>query len=192
MKNDDTLVWLDTETFGLDPATDPIIEVGFLVTDIDLGEIDYYEVQIWDEWHEKRYGQIVVGGPDDWVMETHTTNGLFADAQKKGMTFEAATDTLKAFLDEYAGSGKDPMCGNSVQFDRMMLTAQLPVLASMFHYRNIDISSVKELCRRLNPELYGKLKDYTQPVEDHRVRPDLEDSLAEAGYYFENFLFVTA
>lgn len=189
--SDEYFVWLDVETFGLNPRVDPIIEVGFCVTNLDLEIIDgVNQILIWDADCDKRHKQLSARVDEDesaaWVLKQHRKSGLWDEARELGAgrkySEEFLCDTLR---DEYRGL---PMAGSSVQFDRNMLTNWMPKFAGLFHYRNIDISTVKELCKRWNPGVYQKLDQYTGKQEKHRVEPDLQDTLGEARYYAENFL----
>jgi oligoribonuclease len=192
MSDTDYLVWVDTETFGLYPDRDPIIEVGLCVTDLDLEIIEgINQIKVWSGLHEGRLAAArrssYVG--DDWVVKTHTQNMLLSEAVTDGVPMHEAEEFLIDSLPEqYKGL---PLCGSTIDFDRNMLRAQMPNLEKLFHYRSINISSLKELCKRYNPPVYKKLSWFVDKQEKHRVEPDLHDTLAEANYYIDEFLHVS-
>lgn len=201
MNNLDRLVWVDLETFGLNPQTDWIIEIGIRITDLDLETIDDLEVQVWETTkYDHRLADLegdALNGDAGakYVLEMHRKSGLWNAAQMNGISVDEATDRVKTFLDGY-GVGKfdkpedkEPVCGSSVQFDRNMWIAQMPGIDEIFSYRNIDVSTIKELCRRYNPRVYSLLADATQQKKLHRVLPDLDDTIGEFGFYKDNFLW---
>ncbi len=184
-------LWVDTETFGLDFENDPIIEVGLCLTAPDLTVIDQAAWRIWSHRHERRLEAME---PGDFVFEMHTASGLFEAARTLGQysTPRQAEESITYWLQEKGVTKAHPMCGSSVQFDRQMLAAQMPQVESVFSYRNIDISTLKELCRRVNPEMYAGLEEDVVPAKRHRALPDLKDTIAEARWYFDNFLWLAA
>lgn len=196
----DRIVWVDIETTGLSHLTDVIVEVGIRITDADLKTIDEYDVTVWDSpYYDRKYEELVTRaeagekGPQI-VLNMHDQSGLWISAREEGMT---PTDAEGALVDWLEGHGipadKLPMAGSSVHFDRMMIAENMPDLIKCFGHRNIDISSVKELCKILNPELYSKLDKYGPPKsEKHRALDDLRDTINECAWYAENFLHVTA
>ena len=188
--SDDRMVWIDTETFGLNPKTDYLMEVGFKITDLDLKTIDQFEVKIWQPFtYSARLVEAQSNPKDEFVLNMHNESGLFYDAQANGRNILSAEALMHTWLDLHEIDGDDPMCGSSVQFDRGMLEAQFPSVFKRFHYRNIDVSTVKELCRRFAPQIYEKKGE--GPVSQHRVMPDLVDTINEFKFYTENFMWVT-
>lgn len=192
----DRLVWVDIETTGLNHMTELVLEIGFRITDLDLETIDDFDVLIWDTpKYDRKLDHMIVNRDDHaFVLDMHSAekSGLFEAAQKEGVPEDEAERLVADFLRGH-GVGpdtKEPLCGSSVQFDRLFLTEQFPVIHNLFSYRNIDTSSVKELCMRYNPELYAKLEKYTNPKKLHRVLPDLTDTIDEARFYIDNFLMV--
>lgn len=187
MTGDDRLVFIDVETTGLIPSEGLILEVGVIITDLNLIQKDVFQQAIWDSpSYDKHVTQATL---DEFVWNMHTSSGLIAEATSEGLPMEAVEDELGEWLEGY-GIGKDePMVGSSVQFDRMWLEMHMPSVFELFSYRNIDISSIKELCRRYNPPVYARLDEVTHPKKAHRVIPDLEDSINELVFYRDNFIF---
>lgn len=184
----DRFVFVDTEAFGLNPTTDFIIELGFCITDTDLSIIDDFSITIWDTPSYDGRLEALRAGSDKFVLEMHNKSGLWVDAQAEGATMEFATTEALDWLNGHGIGRGDPLCGSSVQFDRQMLAAQMPAVEQLFSYRNIDCSTIKELCRRVNPRIYELMEQTTQPMKLHRALPDLRDSVNELSYYFDNFL----
>jgi oligoribonuclease len=179
-------LWVDIETFGISTDTGPIIELGMALTDQDLNVKAMYQNTCWSADHDAAFRKLT---SDLWVMKQHTKSGLFKDAKKTGLpTLGMLEDDALDWLKWHNATGL-PMCGSSIHFDRGFVRVFLPRFETAFHYRNVDISTVKELCKRLNPPVYEKMEQYTDKKEAHRVIPDLEDTLAEARYYFDNFLW---
>lgn len=192
--SDDMYVWTDLETFGLEPDRDPIIEIGFKITDAELRPTASFHTLVWEEAvHDRalqRLNSAANGGNADarFVMEMHTKSSLFDDAMNQGISNEEATHQLLKWLDGQ-GVKDQPLCGSSVHFDRSFFAAQMPEVLTRFAYRNIDISTLKLLCMRMNPVMYGYLKEDTKPQALHRVLADLDDTIGEAKWYFDNFLY---
>lgn len=183
------LVWIDTETTGLNAHEDYLLEVGLAITDLELNFIDSISVLIWN----KSYDDLITEKdvvPFVWTM--HTKNKLFSEAKRDGVGTHEAMTILSDWCIKHQICSDDPMVGSSVQFDREWLSAWMPPVANMFSYRNIDISSVKELCSRYNPQIYLGLDiEFPNPKKMHRVIPDIEDSAAELRYYVDNFFWVS-
>lgn len=185
----DRLVWCDTETMGLDPIGCPIVEIGFQITDLDLNPIDDFQTTIWSSPYSDTK-LVILLAQDEYVYDMHVTSGLWEEAQSAGISQKTALDRAIDFLERHGISTDDPLCGSSVQFDRLMLAAQYPSIEALFSYRNIDTSTVKELCRRYNPRVYDGLEASTDLKKLHRVLPDLEDTINEFAFYRDNFLFI--
>src|ERR1044072_3175131 len=194
---EDRFVWVDVENFGLEADTDHIIELGFTITNLHLEIQDSVSWLVWSAAHGRRYeaqkanvdlGTGPAGEPIVWKM--HTDSGLYYLASGEGNSPAWVGDEACLWLKDKGITGQDPMCGSSVQFDRLMLEAQYPMVHELFHYRNVDVSTVKELCRRFNPEVFASMNRYVHDRKKHRVIPDLEDSIAEMKYYADNFLFL--
>lgn len=172
------LVWIDLEMTGLDPEKERIIEVATLVTDAELNVVAEGPV-------------IAVSQPDglleamdEWCTRTHGESGLTARVKASTVdTAEAERRTLE-FLREHVAPGTSPMCGNSVHQDRRFLEREMPELLAFFHYRNLDVSTLKELARRWNP---GAMAGF-QKRNVHLAMDDIKESIAELAHYRETFL----
>ena len=176
--NEFNLVWLDMEMTGLDPDNDRIIEVAVLVTDMELNilaEGPVFAIHQSDETLDKM---------DNWNKGTHGRSGLI-DRVKASTTTEAEAEVaLIAFLKQYVPAGKSPMCGNSICQDRRFMARGMPKLEAFFHYRNLDVSTLKELCRRWKPELVKGFKKHQM----HTAMADIIESVEELRYYREHFI----
>lgn len=191
-ENTDRFVWVDIETTGLEPTSDVVLEIGVVITDVNLREIDSRAVQIWDTpLYDTRHEYMAKYENDRFVFDMHTKSGLWDDCMNNGTTQHDAERIIAEFLLRH-GVEKEPMCGSSVHFDRGFLAEQYPAIAACFGYRNIDISTIKEVCMRLNPDLYAKLDgDHRAPKRGlHRAIPDIEDTINEFRWYSEEFLIL--
>jgi oligoribonuclease len=180
---DEHLLLCDLETTGLDPRDDLILEVGFVVTTLDFRVVSSF-TELVAPGHQIAWDEL-----SEIVQQMHNTNGLReAIDAGKGEDLDTVEADLTDWYFELFGKGKCPLVGSSVSFDRGFLREHFVDFPDMIHYRNIDFSSVKELCRRYNPEVYSKL-----PVAQakHRAIPDLEDTINEARFYVDNFLHTT-
>jgi oligoribonuclease len=169
------LAWIDLEMTGLDPARHTIVEIGALVTDDDLtvlGEGPDLVIHPSDEQ---------IAAMDDVVRTMHTRSGLLAEMEASTTTLaEAGAQTL-AFLQKHIDKARTvPLAGNSIGTDRRFLAAQLPEIEEFLHYRSVDVSTVKELCRRWRPEVY---KAAPEKRGGHRALQDIRESVAELAYY---------
>ena len=178
-------VWVDIETSGLDVEVEQIFEVGFRITDLDFEPVDMFTIQIWSDTH-----RIAAEGASDYVKEMHEKNSLWKDAKEYGVTPAVASMRMRKWLDEHEIGKDDPMCGSTVSFDRGFIKYHYPQIEERFSYRDINVSTVKELCRRFNPEMYESLDEDTKPLKQHRVQACLLDTVNEAAWYKENFLWV--
>lgn len=141
------LIWIDLEMTGLDTATDTIIEIATIITDSDLNilaEGPVFAISTPD---------VVLNRMDDWNKTQHGQSGLVDRIRRSTVTLEQAESETIAFLSKYVESGRSPMCGNSICQDRRFLARQMPTLERFFHYRNLDVSSVKELAYRWRPDI---------------------------------------
>lgn len=192
----DRMIVADLETFGLDPESDPVLEAGFVVVNLDLKVLDEFKVLIWEDGiYDTCYKNLVqkaeAGNKDSqYVLNMHTRSKLWEDVRVGGMSVDMAENKMLAWLDKQNLTADDPMTGSSIGFDRSMLKFQFPDVEAKFGYRNIDISSVKELCRRYNPRVASLLAENTKPKKLHRVMPDIDDTLEELRFYLDNFLWV--
>ena len=176
--NEFNLVWIDMEMTGLDPDNDKIIEVAVLVTDPHLNVIaegPVFAIHQSDETLDKM---------DSWNKGTHGRSGLIDRVKASTVTEAQAEEELIAFLKKYVPSGKSPMCGNSICQDRRFMARGMPRLEAFFHYRNLDVSTLKELCRRWKPELASGFKKH----QKHTAMADIIESVEELRYYREHFI----
>ena len=171
--NEFNLVWVDMEMTGLDPDTDRIIEIAVIVTDAQLNVVaegPVFAIHQSDETLDKM---------DAWNKGTHGKSGLI-DRVKASIVDEAqAEEQLIAFLKQYVPANKSPMCGNSICQDRRFMARGMPKLEAFFHYRNLDVSTLKELCRRWKPELASGFKKH----QKHTALADITESIEELKYY---------
>ena len=172
------LIWIDMEMTGLKPDTDRIIEVALVVTDGDLNTVA--EGPVW----VVHQSDAVLGAMDAWNQGTHGRSGLI-DRVKAATTDEAAVEIeALAFLREHVPEKASPMCGNSICQDRRFLARWMPRLEAHFHYRNLDVSTLKELVRRWKPEA---MKGFAKEGK-HEALADVYESIEELKYYREHFL----
>ncbi|MCC5884238.1 MAG: oligoribonuclease [Halomonas sp.] len=175
---EDLLVWIDLEMTGLDPERERIIEVATLITDGELNLIAEGPV------FAVHQSDALLAAMDDWNQKTHGESGLVERVKQSQVdTAEAERQTL-AFLKAYVVPGSSPMCGNSVHQDRRFLEREMPELLSFFHYRNLDVSTLKELAKRWNP---GALAGFSKR-NTHQALDDIRESVAELGHYRNTFL----
>lgn len=177
-KSDNNLIWLDMEMTGLSPENDRIIEVAVVVTDSELNILAEGPVLVIHQSDE------LLDGMDAWNKGTHGRSGLI-DKVKASTTTEAEAEAeLLAFLRKWVPKSKSPMCGNSICQDRRFMARYMPKLEEYFHYRNLDVSTLKELCKRWKPEL---AKGVTKNGK-HTALADIHESIEEMKYYREHFI----
>jgi len=145
--NDQRLVWLDMEMTGLDPEKERIIEVAVVVTEADLTMVAEGPVLVVHQSDE------LLDGMDKWNQSTHGKSGLIDKVKASTLTEAQAEDQLLAFLKQYVPAGKSPLCGNTIGQDRRFMVKYMPRLEAFFHYRNLDVSTLKELSLRWKPEV---------------------------------------
>ncbi|MDS4022612.1 MAG: oligoribonuclease [Candidatus Competibacter sp.] len=176
----DNLIWIDLEMTGLDPQTDRIIEIATLVTDSQLGLLAEGPVLAIHQ------SDAVLAAMDDWNRKQHGESGLVARVRASDIDEREAERRTLEFLNRHVPKGKSPMCGNSICQDRRFLARRMPELEAYFHYRNLDVSTLKELARRWYPGLksFGK-------TSTHLALQDIHDSIEELRFYRER-LFVPA
>lgn len=188
--NENILPWVDTETFGLNEHMDPIIEVGIILTDQDLAVIDYQNWLCWGPAHENAYDRLIreaeAGSKDArFVLDMHRKSALFDEASEDGNLMFAVEKEICSWLED-KGATDAPMCGSSVHYDQRFFREQMPNLMDKFHYRIIDTSTIKELCRRYNPPVFARVPPKN---EEHRALPDLHETIEEFRFYKDNFIF---
>jgi oligoribonuclease len=174
------LIWIDMEMTGLKPETDRIIEVALVITDVDL--VTVVEAPVWVVHQELD----VIEGMDAWNQSTHARSGLIDRVRESTLDEAAVEAQALAFLREFVPPKASPMCGNSICQDRRFLARWMPGLEEWFHYRNLDVSTLKELCRRWKPDLMKGI-----PKEGrHEALADVHESIMELRYYREHFIRV--
>jgi oligoribonuclease len=176
--NELNLVWVDMEMTGLDPDNDRIIEVAVVVTDMHLNilaEGPVFAIHQPDEVLDKM---------DAWNKGTHGKSGLIDRVKASTVTEADAEAALIAFLKNFVPAGKSPMCGNTICQDRRFMARGMPKLEAFFHYRNLDVSTLKELCKRWKPELASGFKKH----QKHTALADIVESVEELRYYREHFI----
>ncbi|TCV97581.1 oligoribonuclease [Luteibacter rhizovicinus] len=171
--HEDNLIWIDLEMTGLDTDNDSILEIATIVTDKGLNVLA--EGPVFAIAHNESLLQEM----DAWNRNQHTRSGLWGQVVDSHATHGEAEKATIAFLREWVPAGKSPMCGNSICQDRRFLHRQMPGLERYFHYRNLDVSTLKELSRRWSPEIgRGFAKDSA-----HTALSDIRDSIDELRYY---------
>lgn len=176
-KQTDNLIWIDLEMTGLNTLKDSIIEIATIVTDSDLNILAEGPV-------------LAIHTPDrllnnmnDWCKTQHGQSGLIDRVRRSQVSMQDAEAQTIAFLEKYVSAGKSPMCGNSICQDRRFLARQMPKLEAFFHYRNLDVSSVKELCFRWRPDILTSL----EKKGSHLALDDIRDSIRELRHYRTHF-----
>ena len=172
------LIWIDLEMTGLDTDKDRIIEVATIITDAQLNIVAEGPVLAVHQSDE------VMNGMDEWNTKTHGKTGLTERVRESKLDEAEAERQTIAFLERYVPKNKSPMCGNSICQDRRFLARTMPALEAYFHYRNLDVSSLKEMAVRWKPEI---LSGYTKK-NTHKALDDIRESIEELQYYRENFI----
>lgn len=176
------LVWLDMEMTGLNPDSDTILELAMVVTDADLNVVA--ESPSW----AVHQSDAVLAGMDEWNTKTHGASGLTQRVRESAMDMCAVELAAIEFVQTWLPKGVSPMCGNSIGQDRRFMARYMPELERWFHYRNLDVSTLKELCRRWRPDLAAKVNK----VGAHTALADIHESIDELRFYREHFLRASA
>jgi oligoribonuclease len=176
--DDQNLVWIDLEMTGLSPERDRIIEIAVVVTDAQLAQ------RVEGPVFAVHQSDAVLAAMDTWNTSTHGRSGLTDRVKASAIDEAEAERDVIAFLQRYVSKGKSPMCGNSICQDRRFLAATMPALETYFHYRNCDVSTLKELARRWKPEILAGFKK----AQAHTALADIHESIDELAYYREHFL----
>ena len=179
-KSDQNLVWLDCEMTGLEPDTDRLLEIAVIVTGPSL------EPRIEGPVFAIHQSDELLNGMDAWNKGTHGRSGLIDKVKASTVTEEEAEQAIIDFLKQYVPKGKAPMCGNSIGQDRRFLVRYMPKLEAFFHYRNVDVSTLKELAKRWKPEAYASFKK----AQKHTALADVHESIDELAHYRTHLLNV--
>jgi len=174
------LIWIDLEMTGLDSQTDRIIEIATIITDKDLNILA--EGPVLAVFQSEK----VLAGMDDWNQKHHRNSGLLARVRNSALDEGEAERQTLAFLQGWIAAGVSPMCGNSICQDRRFLARHMPKLEAHFHYRNLDVSTLKELAARWAPEV----KEGFKKNNSHRALDDIRESIHELLYYRQHMLKV--
>lgn len=177
-KSDKNLVWLDCEMTGLNPQVERIIEIAVVVTGPLLECRTEGPVLV---IHQT---DALLDQMDAWNKGTHGKSGLIDKVKASTMDEDQAQDELIAFLSQYVPKNGSPMCGNSIGQDRRFLVKYMPKLEAFFHYRNLDVSTLKELSKRWRPEVYASFKKQQR----HTALADVHESIDELEHYRQHFL----
>ena len=174
---DGNLIWMDLEMTGLDPETSRILEMATLVTDAHLNLLAEGPALC------IRQSEALLAGMDKWNTEHHSASGLLERVRQEGVSEAEAEAATLAFVRQHTDKGESPLCGNSVGQDRRFLVKYMPELEAHLHYRNLDVSTVKELARRWKPEVAESLVKRNA----HRALDDIRESIAELKHYRQRF-----
>ena len=177
-RSDDNLVWIDLEMTGLYPDTDRIIEIAVVVTDANLGNRTAGPV------FAVHQSDTTLDAMDAWNKGTHGRSGLIDRVKASTVDDAQAEAHVIEFLKQYVGNNKSPMCGNSICQDRRFLANYMPKLEAFFHYRNLDVSTLKELAKRWKPDVAASFKK----AQAHTALADIQESIDELAHYREHFL----
>ena len=176
--NPDNLLWVDMEMSGLNPDTDRVLEVAIVITDSQLNTVAEAPVFVVHQ------SDAVLDAMDNWNKSTHGRSGLIDKIKVSTLTEEMAEEQMLAFLKQHVPARISPMCGNSVCQDRRFMARWMPQLEAWFHYRNLDVSTLKELARRWKPEVYNAFKKR----QAHTALADVHESIDELIHYRTHFL----
>ncbi len=178
MNKDDNLIWIDLEMTGLYPDRDVIIEIATIVTDAHLNILAEGPVFAIEQ------SQQTMDAMDDWNTNQHGKSGLTKRVLASSTSTQEAEQKTIDFLRQWVPEGKSPICGNSIGQDRRFLVRYMPALEEYFHYRNLDVSTLKELARRWSPEVLEGVKK----TGAHLAMDDIKDSIEELKHYREHFI----
>lgn len=181
-KNDQNLVWLDCEMTGLDPEVDRLIEIAVIVTGANLTPRIEGPVLVIHQ------SDAQLDKMDSWNKGTHGRSGLIDKVKASTVTEQQAELQVLEFLAQYVPKGSAPMCGNSISQDRRFLVKYMPRLEAFFHYRNIDVSTLKELAKRWRPDVYNSFRKQ----QKHTALADVHESIDELEHYRQHLLKLEA
>ena len=175
--HESNLIWLDLEMTGLEPRTDKILEIATIVTDGELNILAEGPVIAIHQSNE------LLDNMDPWCVNQHGKSGLTDRCKTSKYSEQDAIDQTQAFLEKWVPKGASPMCGNSIGQDRRFMNVYMPTLEDFFHYRNLDVSTIKELARRWKPEVLNKVKK----KGEHLALEDIRESIMELKIYRTEF-----
>ncbi|MBP9743392.1 MAG: oligoribonuclease [Burkholderiales bacterium] len=178
LKHENNLVWLDMEMTGLSVIDNVIIEIAVVITDSNLNilaESASYAIA---------QPEAELTKMDKWNLATHTRSGLIERVKQSTHTIPIVEQELLGLIKKYIYKGKSPLCGNTIHQDRKFLVKHMPILEGYLHYRNLDVSTIKELAKRWYPHLYGKFAKHNL----HEALADIKESINELIFYRENML----
>ena len=179
-QDQNNLIWIDMEMTGLSPDTDKIIEVAIVVTDANLNTIAESPVLVLHQ------SDAVLDAMDAWNKSTHKKSGLIDKIKASTLTDADVENQMIEFLKLHVPASTSPMCGNSICQDRRFMARGMPKLEAYFHYRNLDVSTLKELAKRWKPSIMSGMKKHGK----HEALADIYESIEELKYYREHFLQV--
>jgi oligoribonuclease len=177
-QDQNNLAWIDMEMTGLLPDHDRIIEVAIVITNAQLEDVAEAPELVVHQSDE------MLAGMDNWNKSTHGKSGLIDKVRASVLTEQQAEQQMLAFLQQHVPKAVSPMCGNSICQDRRFMARWMPQLEAYFHYRNLDVSTLKELARRWRPELVKGMVKHGK----HEALADIHESIEELRYYREHFL----
>ena len=178
MKHPDNLIWIDLEMTGLDPDKDVIIEIATIITDSQLNVLaEGPAIAV-------KQPDALLDGMDEWNTRQHNQSGLVQRVKDSVISLAEAEQITLEFVSQWVPAGRSPMCGNSICQDRRFLHRGMPNLEQFFHYRNLDVSTLKELAARWAPTV----RDGFQKESSHLAMDDIRDSIAELQHYREHFI----
>ncbi|MCX7116247.1 MAG: oligoribonuclease [Gammaproteobacteria bacterium] len=180
MKHKDHLIWIDLEMTGLEPEHNKILEIATIVTDSQLTILEEGPVLAINQ------PQALLDQMDTWNNKHHTQSGLVKRVQESSFSEKKAEQLTLRFVSQYLDKGQSPMCGNSICLDRRFLCRYMPELARFFHYRNLDVSTLKELAKRWRPDIMKGVEKESK----HLALDDIRESIAELIYYREHFISI--
>ena len=172
------LIWIDMEMSGLKPEEDRIIEVAIVVTDSELNTVAEAPVLV---VHQP---DALLDGMDNWNKSTHAKSGLIGRVKASVLTDSEVENTMLEFVRQHVGERASPMCGNSICQDRRFLARWMPRLEAWFHYRNLDVSTLKDLAKRWKPDIVPGMVKHGK----HEALADVHESIDELKYYREHFI----
>lgn len=177
-QDNNNLIWIDLEMTGLFPERDRIIEIAVVITDSQLNVLGESPVLVVHQSDE------VLGGMDKWNTSTHGKSGLTEKVRASTMDEAEAESRMIEYIQQFVAAKKSPMCGNSVCQDRRFMANYMPKLEDFFHYRNLDVSTLKELAKRWQPKVYDGFKK----ANKHEALADIYESIEELKHYRATFL----